>query len=137
MDRQLKHTLYNDFDFLFQRRHLSATESCMYWGISCGNGWYNIIRNLCLKITEYCEENNLELPQFEQVKQKFGTLRIYLHNNCDANISQFIREAENESSVTCEISGEPGTRRTMGGWIYTLSEKQYTLRITEYEQGEI
>jgi len=68
----------------------------MAWGCECGNGWYDILSSLCWMITqheenkkhnrEYLEKNDpeklKELPEyfsvkFDQIKEKFGLLRMY------------------------------------------------------------
>lgn len=56
--------------------------------------------------------------QFTQVKEKFGTLRMYT-NSYDDYIDGVIALAEMMSSVTCEVCGIPG-RQTKGGWVQTL-----------------
>ena len=65
------------------------------------------------EVTEY-------LPQveFAQVKEKYGTLRVY-HNSGDDYIHGLIVMAELMSGRTCELCGVPG-RSTKGSWIQTL-----------------
>jgi hypothetical protein len=58
------------------------------------------------------------------VKEKFGGLRIYV-NDADDNIRLRIETAQLESFRTCEICGQPGTRRE-GGWIKTLCDEHAT-----------
>lgn len=61
-----------------------------------------------------------ELPVFVQIKEKFGTLRLY----CDGGnsvTSHLVRYAELLSSVTCEKCGCPGRRISLG-WIKTLCD---------------
>ena len=54
-----------------------------------------------------------------QVKEKFGTLRVYVGAvDTHAVIDAAIREAEAESAVTCETCGAPGKLR-VGGWLTT------------------
>ena len=56
--------------------------------------------------------------QFVQVKEKFGTLRIYT-NGFDDYTDGVISMAESMSACTCEVCGIPG-RQTTGGWVRTL-----------------
>ena len=56
--------------------------------------------------------------QFTQIKEKFGTLRMYT-NGYDDYIDGVVALAEMMSSVTCEVCGVPG-RQTSGGWVQTL-----------------
>ena len=59
--------------------------------------------------------------QFTQVKEKYGTLRIYT-NYTDDYISGVIVMAENMSGSTCEVCGVPG-RLTGKGWYSTLCKR--------------
>lgn len=56
--------------------------------------------------------------QFTQIKEKFGTLRMYT-NGYDDYIDGVIAMAESMSARTCEVCGVPG-RQTKGGWVQTL-----------------
>jgi len=41
--------------------------------------WYEVIRGLCLDITEVYGKTGLPVDIVDQVKEKFGTLRFYYH----------------------------------------------------------
>src|SRR5579863_4110842 len=73
--------------------------------IECGNGWYDIIDILCNELQKYPEVRVL------QIKQKFWELRVYLHGQIDATISDAIgvllRAAEEAASITCERCAGP------------------------------
>lgn len=56
------------------------SQTCMCWGITTGDGWYEILRKASREITEIIERKKLD-PQlycFTQVKEKFGEMRIYM-----------------------------------------------------------
>ena len=65
---------------LYRQAKLSMMETCMCWGIECGTGWYEPIKELSYRLE--CI-NYAILPKWgfvieaEQVKEKFGTLRFY------------------------------------------------------------
>lgn len=89
------------------------------FGFECGDGWADLLVELCQKINTYIQT----LPQEQideivalQVKEKYGTLRFYL--SCyDDTIDTLIRDAEIKSSVTCETCGNPG--QVVGEtWLY-------------------
>lgn len=70
----------------------------------------------------------------DQVKEKYGGLRIYYHFIDDRvsnykTLDKIVQEAENECAKTCEQCGEPGVLRD-GGWIRTLCDKHEE----EYQQ---
>ena len=75
--------------------------------------------------------------QFVQVKEKYGTLRLYT-NYVDDYIDGVINMAEMMSSVTCEVCGIPG-RQTTGGWVRTLCvrcAKQSGEELYSEEEGD-
>lgn len=54
--------------------------------------------------------------QFVQVKEKFGSLRVYTNNVENDNIYAYISFAETLSEKTCEVCGKYG-KPSSGGWI--------------------
>ncbi len=61
-----------------------------------------------------------EIPVAVQVKEKFGTLRFYVHGGSE-KAHAYIEFAEALSGSTCEECGAPGKTRG-GGWIRTLCD---------------
>lgn len=98
-----------------------------YGGITVGEGWGAIIEKLADKIQAYLDTNPLvEQVKVTQVKEKFGTLRFYYDGGDDA-VYAMVRDAENESSRTCETCGDHGELRT-GGWLKTLCDRHHQER---------
>jgi hypothetical protein len=60
------------------------------------------------------------LPSASQVKEKFGTLRFYVHNETK-EISDIIDKAEALSEETCELCGQTG-KLIAKGWCRTLCQ---------------
>lgn len=125
MRDELDKKLCEKYPKIFADRYKPMTETAMCWGIECGDGWYNIIDQLCANIQSHIdweESRGIAIPQVvaEQVKEKFGTLRFYVRGG-DEYIDALIAMAESMSGVTCEACGKPGT--TGGsGWISTMCE---------------
>ena len=122
MKKELDDYLCTTYPDLFKNRHTSMQESCMFWGFECGDGWFNIINQLCNNIQHHLNWKNkdgevVHPVTVDQVKEKFGTLRFY-YTGGDEYISGLVSMAESMSGVTCESCGKPGTR-TQGGWIKT------------------
>ena len=115
MSPELEKILYDDFNSLFANR--DNRHSPMVFGIECGDGWHNIIRAACKEIAEH---ECLQPFVFSQVKEKFGTLRLY-HDGGDSFCDGVVEMAEAMSAVTCERCGSPGTPND-AGWISTLCE---------------
>jgi hypothetical protein len=140
-------TLYEKYPYMFSNRHKSRRESCMSFGVECSLGWYDIVSNVCYMIKQHeeniiwqkeyekkqdakiqkdfgikIEENKEYIPvKFDQIKEKFGGLRIY-HSGGDDYIDGVISMAESFSYEICEICGERG-KPNKGGWIVTLCDK--------------
>lgn len=109
-DRQQK--LFAEFPGLFALRHQPATVSCMAWGIECGDGWFDLLREVCLTV------QSAEDFRFTQVKEKYGGLRLYHQGGGDFE-EGVIAMAERASYMTCERCGNRG-RPNDKGWIATL-----------------
>lgn len=130
MKQELQQLLYDAFPVLFKAKldGLGPNKTCMFWGIDTGDGWFQLIWDLCMDITNYQKDhpeifNDIEMGpiQAEQVKEKFGGLRFYT-NYGDDKVYEFIGKAEKRSYETCEICGEPG-KPSGWGWITTLCPK--------------
>ena len=109
---------------LYGQKNEPMTRSLMCFGFECGDGWYDLIRKLSVKLEAWNEKNsNDDRPPIEacQVKSKFGTLRFYV-DNCPEEMHKAINAAENKSAKTCEQCGKLGKERG-GGWIRTLCEE--------------
>lgn len=83
------------------------------FGISCDNGWYQILLNLMTALDRIGWDGKIC-----QIKEKFGGLRFYVDHYGDPDITwaveTLIEEAERESFHTCEHCGirVPWNRRT-------------------------
>lgn len=138
MREELQDKLFEKYPEIFQQRHLTIQESCMPWGICCGDGWYNIIDVLCRCITNHVMNVNSSLeykkskgeslevepmrtPQASQVKEKFGGLRFYV-DYADEYTYALIHMAETMSYVTCYTCGSPGNTTNSKGWMMRLCQ---------------
>ena len=90
-------------------------ETRMMDGFVHGDGWFDIVWRLCEDLEPLVIEAEKATGQpFEvlQVKEKFGGLRFYVsHSHRTDAIRQRIGAAELESVRTCEVCGQPGSRR--------------------------
>jgi ribosomal protein S27E len=143
MKEDLDQLLCEKYPKIFVNRNSDMRTTAMCWGFEHGDGWYNIINQLCnniqhhidwshkshesdLKWNEEHPENQREVRKIcsqvvaEQVKEKFGTLRFYYQGG-DDTVDGMVQMAEAMTEVTCEKCGSPATRRS-GGWIRTLCD---------------
>lgn len=119
MKKELQEKLYRDFPNLFREKNKSMQETCMCWGIETGDGWFDILHEMCRKIDALGHDDLC----FVQVKEKFGGLRAYTNFHYD-DVEKIISEAESKSYKTCENCGTTETTRTRGGgWVTTLCDE--------------
>jgi len=119
--------IYEDFPDLYRGKNKSMKESLMCFGFECGDGWFELIYNLSKSITDYCNKNNIPVPEVSQVKEKFGSLRFHIRGAND-DIYKMIQDAENISSKTCEICGRLGIRQAINFWYSTLCDEHAELK---------
>ena len=119
MSPELDKRLCEDFPKIFAQRNGSPKETAMCWGFECGDGWYDLIAVLCCNIQAHLDYND-DVPQVVamQVKEKFGTLRFYVHGG-DEYTAGAISMAESMSSRICELCGNKGKVIEDNGWLKT------------------
>ena len=175
MRKELQDKLYTKYPKLFGQKDLPMSQTAMCWGVECGDGWYNIVDQLCRGIQHHVDQQRknrareqrynralryalrgkveflenyykralykeeslkkivemdlerkkfksltsyMHQVQFTQIKEKYGTLRIYYMGG-DDYITGLVAMAEMMSGRICEKCGVPG-RQTEGNWIWTL-----------------
>jgi len=123
MKQELQDELYKKYPDIFCQRHLPMSQTCMCWGIDTGDGWYQLIDDLCAKIKAHVDETKLTYPKYTieavQVKEKFGSLCFYLDYS-QPTVDKFISEARALSAKTCDVCGEPGHCGSYKGWWMTM-----------------
>lgn len=130
MKKELQEELYGKYPGLFSNKDKGPTESCMYFGIETGSGWFNIISSLCFEIDQH-EKNitneksgrynkDYRPVKFDQLKEKLGGLRVYFSGG-DSFIEGLVNMAEAISYKICESCGNSG-KPNEKGWIATLCE---------------
>ena len=118
MRKELETILVEKYPNLYSRYGGDIRETCMGWGMSCGDGWFQLIDELSQKL----ETLNVVASQ---VKEKFGGLRFYIEPHDESTydeVCECISEAEEKSYKICEICGKPGELRS-GGWLRTTCDK--------------
>ena len=89
--------------------------SPMVFGIECGPGWRSIIESVCRLL----EGKDVV---FDQVKEKYGSLRIYWSGPDDGFVEGVIAMAEEMSRQTCDRCGNRGSTRGTG-WLVTTCDE--------------
>jgi len=103
MKNELQKRIFDEFDEMFSERHLPMSQTTMCWGLEVGDGWFDLIYDVCKKIKPIAPQDF----KFEQVKEKFGQLEMYVRNATD-EIHNIINKARKESLTICEECGKEG-----------------------------
>lgn len=120
MTNELENKLTEKYPNLFRGRHLSIQENLMPFGCECGDGWFKILDSMCRSLQKQLDKDKdkgSDEFMFMQIKEKYGTLRVYANGYNDA-VDKIIHRACKKSHVTCEDCGKPGKYRD-DGWCYT------------------
>jgi len=117
MNDKLQDKLNKDFPTLFTKsdfkKGIYGTRHC-----ECDDGWHDIIRGVCETLVKL----NIPELRFEQIKEKFGSIRMYV-NIYSKVVEAIVDQATIESLKTCEYCGaKEGVETNSGGtyWIRSL-----------------
>lgn len=161
MQKHLQEALADEFPFM--RRGLSIGEQQKRWGSICdlygafglevGDGWYQLIEDMCGEIAAVYEAEGAAVDLVvDQVKEKYGTLRFYYHHkgpriaghasDCPPGPSELQQKVERivdgyeeKSACICEDCGKPGSLRTDLDWMLTLCDEHYHARNRPRDPG--
>lgn len=118
MSPELEAALKEKYPDFLCRMGDDPSVTCMAWGIECDDGWYSIIEDMCHEISEHCP-----MAIAAQIKQKFGSLRVYLDDPDPSRTDLIIRHAEKRSQETCEKCGAQGSLRSFNFQYKTLCDE--------------
>lgn len=97
-------------------------SGALMFGIETDDGWFDLIDQTLINVTEQAYQENQPLPAIIQIKEKLGELRIY-GKPLTTNMHHFIQQAEEQSSTICEVCGKEGQiRQTSNGLIKTVCD---------------
>jgi hypothetical protein len=89
--------IFDTYPKLFRRVNLNMSETCMCWGLEgLPDEWMNEIETLCEQINEIAPD----AFEFEQVKMKWGGIRVYydvvgeISKDVDKKISDLVDGVE-------------------------------------------
>jgi hypothetical protein len=87
-------------------------------GWEVGLGWLSLLEEVLHELDQATSD-----VQVTQVKEKFGTLRVYVADKKDDLVKTFLRSAEVRSATVCEICGDAGELIRSDGWIRTRCKR--------------
>lgn len=111
MNKENMEKIVEDFPEMFYDPQRGPQKFKPWQVIYCGDGWFDIVYNLC-------QEIHPMRAKVMQIKEKFGGLRFYCSFPKDYSELGYthIRKAETLAWETCEDCGEPGELRIHNGW---------------------
>jgi hypothetical protein len=109
MNMNLEEKLYQKFGKFFSFSSDEGTGG--YIPLECEDGWFQIIWGMCEKLEKFNSP-----VRFMQVKEKYGTLRVYYSGIWSDIDEEIIEQTEKLSETTCEICGNPGKIEVYRGW---------------------
>ena len=128
MKRELQNKLFEKYPDIFRQKDMPEQETAMCWGISCGDGWYTLLDELCNSIDNRLRNVNRNRTTDEklvceavQVKEKFGGLCFYIAGG-DDYIKGLIDLAGSLSYRICSKCGDQSSPQKKRGWVYTLCD---------------
>lgn len=139
----LKHSTEKDLIRMIEENETYIQDSVRIFDkIPCGlDGWNSIIFHALKKFECLERKENVQI-HVSDIKEKYGTLRIYASvdatdsDNADKvfeNVEQIIDKAEQESEFTCMYCGQLGTLRE-GNWLLTLCDECYEKSLIQKEK---
>ncbi len=117
MQDELQRRLIDEFPTFFRDHGGDPQKTCMAWGCAVGDGWFKLLWDTCEKLRPLVGPDF----KFEQIKEKFGLLRIYASGGNEESY-KVLNAAEEASAYICEDCGSAdGTETNSGGfgWITT------------------
>lgn len=132
MKDELSNKLVEKYPSILREYGGDPRHTCMAWGFECGDGWFKILETLCEQV------NDIPGFRFDQVKEKFGALRIYFSCDEDHDKAQkFVDEAEIQSTKVCEICGKPGKTVVHRGWFSTECNMCKAIRDAQHNAKDL
>ena len=119
MNKELTKKLYYDFPKIFIQHSKPLTETAMCWGFQCGDGWFQLIYELCCRLQWDIDNNGYPQLQATTVKEKFGELRFYCSGSNDKQ-EAMIEFASHMSNYICEECGSNHDVQQTKGYIQNL-----------------
>ena len=120
-----------EFSYMFDDE--SKMEPFTLFGFETHEGWNSLLFNLFNIIAILDIKKNVRV---RQVKTKLASLRFYIDwigedksDQTREKIYEIIDIFETISEKTCEECGEPGSRRSINHWLWTLCDDCYLARI--------
>lgn len=117
MSPELQQRLFAAFPEIFAER-LDEGSMLHTFGVSCRDGWYGLVEQLCHDVQQLVSDEHLAQPVAVDVREKFGKLKVHWRHPRKLNprVLELTTQAENCSCHVCDLCGAPGRTLSDGGW---------------------
>ena len=116
MNRDLERDLQARFPRFFRDLYGDPRETCMSRGCEFADGWYRLLERLCEELEPVAPPEF----RFDQVKEKFGEMRVHASGG-NEETKRLIWQAREESLRVCEECGATeGVTTEWTTWLRTL-----------------
>jgi hypothetical protein len=124
MRSELEQKIMDDFPWFEVRNAWTGEKFGFPTPCSCGDGWYNLIYNICKELQEYYKQIGADINELQilQIKEKWGALCFYI-GSYYGDADKIIRKYEVLSASTCECCGKSASTKIKGSWLRTLCDK--------------
>ena len=79
-----------------------GSDDSLRSGCYCPKSWEHVVERLLVEIEEYSVKHNLNL-RVNQIKEKFGSLRVYTTHDHITDVYDLINKAAEEIDLVSEI----------------------------------
>lgn len=109
--------LFERFPLIFIER-LDACSTLHTYGVSCRDGWYALVQQLCHDVQQLVSDEQFAQPIAVDVKEKFGKLKVHWRHprKLDPRVLELTTQAEDRSCHVCDMCGAPGRTLSDHGW---------------------
>ena len=117
MREQLDDLMCTRWPELYRGR--ASDQTNMHWGFAHGDGWFALVDSASAVITGGAIGAGEPVPEAVQVKEKLGTLRIYMHGSSEFALGA-AWFADSMAGRLCEQSGRAGRLYSLGGYLQVI-----------------
>jgi hypothetical protein len=142
MNRHYQNYLFKKYPALYKEHTLPMSETCMCWGVTCGDGWFNLINQL----SEFlCSDWIYEKYTYDRMVTNLGQLLYPGSPESDFNpiitteliaaVKVRMDDAELSIPVARQVKEKFGTLRF---YVSNATEEQYSaIQFAEYQSKMI
>jgi len=110
---------------LFGKPPFDPMKTLIGFGFEVNKGWIPILEEGFQKIADFINKNEIKDFRIQQVKEKFGGLRVYCNYYMDP-IDDIIDWMEEECAHTCDVCGSPDGKLRQDMWMAIRCDSCYS-----------